>query len=211
VNGQAVTETLLLGGDLGEYRALSSARHAWQTWFGPMSRTGTQETSGLVEKLAVERGSTTTPRPAAMCASFSSAVRNSGVRRSGGSPRDAGPRHSGTASGYLRQPLVGEVGQVDALLRGEPVKAARTATFGSVHSGRSRPALVHRQPQVADVDPAVADMDDVAHAYLYGLSVPWATGTVLTVDGGSVLVAATGADPGRLRRIRPDRGRARQG
>ena len=33
----------------------------------------------------------------------------------------------------------------------------------------------------------VAEPDDIAHAYLYCLTQPFATGSILTVDGGTVL------------------------
>jgi NAD(P)-dependent dehydrogenase (short-subunit alcohol dehydrogenase family) len=34
----------------------------------------------------------------------------------------------------------------------------------------------------------VGEVEDVARAYLYCMTQPWATGTVLTTDGGTVLV-----------------------
>jgi NAD(P)-dependent dehydrogenase (short-subunit alcohol dehydrogenase family) len=43
--------------------------------------------------------------------------------------------------------------------------------------------------QIGDSIPAgrVGEVDDVAQAYLYCMTQPWATGTVLLVDGGTVL------------------------
>jgi NAD(P)-dependent dehydrogenase (short-subunit alcohol dehydrogenase family) len=65
------------------------------------------------------------------------------------------------------------------------------ATAKAVTRGGAEVTVISRQP--ASVTAAsiragrVGEADDIAHAYLYCLTQPFATGSILTVDGGTAL------------------------
>jgi NAD(P)-dependent dehydrogenase (short-subunit alcohol dehydrogenase family) len=71
-------------------------------------------------------------------------------------------RVNAVAPGVVRSPLWQTMSEVDR-------ERMYTQTGGAIPAGR------------------VGEVDDVARAYLYCMTQTWATGTVLTVDGGTVL------------------------
>ena len=74
----------------------------------------------------------------------------------------------------------------------ETGRVAQAVAHRTVDGHVRQPAQTGREQLYRDTAasiPAgrVGEVDDIAHAYLYCLTQPFATGSILTVDGGTVL------------------------
>jgi NAD(P)-dependent dehydrogenase (short-subunit alcohol dehydrogenase family) len=84
-------------------------------------------------------------------------------------------------------------GAVEALTRALAVELApirvNAVSPGVVRSPLWGPDAEQMYDDVAKTLPLqrVGEVEEIAHAYLYLMTQPWATGTILTVDGGTVL------------------------
>lgn len=84
-------------------------------------------------------------------------------------------------------------GAVEALTRALAVELApirvNAVSPGVVRSPLWGPDAEQMYDEVAKTLPLqrVGEVEEIAHAYLYLMTQPWATGTILTVDGGTVL------------------------